>query len=449
MKKKLTIVFCSSPDYSNNARSLYEFICENYKNMFELKWVIQREDDYYVYKEKIDCVLYGSKEFYKLMNEEADVVFTTHAQLTHMKNRKMLYIELWHGVSPKKIGYLIQNLNGNDEQWLETVRNKVDYFIVPSDFWVPIFSSRFNVNANRVLPLGFPVIRDIIHADGKNNLSYLLKTDLNQFKYIIFYMPTYRKNKDHEIETTININNIFNFKCYDESILLNYLQKNKVLLCIKRHPEETLNYYVPNHQNIINISQEMLIGSHLSVNDILNAADLLVTDYSSLGLEFLTLDKPVVYLNYDVVDYKNNRGILFSDFSFWTDGDTANSITSLIKKLDELLIHKINKENINNKKRLLFKEALDDGGCLKICNFLFKDGNINNDVKYYYSSNEKLKKKVEQLKLQHLNDKSMIELRTKEVFEKQNQIDNILNSKSWKIISKVRCLVNKILFWKR
>lgn len=449
MEKKLTIVFCSSPDYSNNAKSLYEFMYKNYNDKYNLKWVIQKEENYSFYKEKLDCVLYGTEDFNKLMNEEANVIFTTHAQLTHMKNRKLLYIELWHGVSPKKIGYLIQNLTKNDRQWLDMVNKKVDYFIVPSDFWVPIFSSRFNVEASRVLPLGFPVIHDIMKADGHANLNNLLKINLQQFKYIIFYMPTYRKNKDHEAETKININNIFNFKSYDEKKLLNYLQKNKILLCIKRHPEETLNYSIPNHNNVMNINQEMLLNCNLSVNDIINSADLLITDYSSLGLEFLTLDKPVLYLNYDVDDYQNNRGILFSNFDFWSNENTANSISTLISKINDLLMKKDNKKNISNMKELLFKEALEEGGCLNICNFLFNDGKINKNINYYYSPEEKLKTQVDKLKLQHLNDQSMIEYRTKEVIEKQNEIDKILNSKSWKIISQIRNLKNKLLFWKR
>ncbi len=443
--KKINLVFCSSPDYSNNAKSLYDYIIENYKDFFHIQWVIQRKEVYYLLKDRLDCVLYGTKEFYIVM-EKANVIFTTHAQLSHLKRKNQLYVELWHGVSPKKIGYLIQNITKSDINWTNTVSENIDYFIVPSDFWVPIFSSRFHVEPNRVLPLGFPVVRNIVNAKGGENLSKLLHKSLDSYNHIVYYMPTYRQNNDHEKETFINEKNIFNFSLYDEKILLDFLQNEKILLCVKRHPEEIAEYSIPSHPNIVNITSHELAKNGWCVDDILNAADLLITDYSSLGLEFLVLDKPVLYLNSDVQDYQTKRGILFSNFDFWTDGNTASNIDELIVKTNMLLK---TKTTSNNKKNLLFEQALENGGCKNICDFLFDKNKINKNVKYYVSYQKTLKEQIENLNNQHQKDQSLLKLYKNDIFEKQAEIDKILNSKSWKIISVFRNMKNKILFWRK
>lgn len=446
--KKLTVVFCSSPDYSNNAKSLYNYMKEHYREKMDLAWVIKDKQIYNSLNQVTHCVLEGTLEYKKLM-EEADIFFTTHANLIHERKKHQIYIELWHGISIKKLGFLIQNLRKNDYEWTTFISRNVDYFIVPSDFWVPIFCSFFHINPERVLPCGFPLIRDIVNSNGKQNLEVLLNKKLNGYRKIIYYMPTYRKCQNEPTETKVNLKNIFNFEEYDEKIVLNYLKKNKILLCVKRHPTEALEYKIVNHPNVIYINQTMMDKTHLNTNDILNAGDLLITDYSSLGLEFLPLKKPVLYLDGDVEDYLSRRGILFSNFNFWTNNETANNVDLLIHKLDELLNKKYDSHKLKNQISLFYnKNILVDGGCKAICDFFFLENQLAPQVHHYVSIEQNLDEENKRLKLQQKEDQSMIEVRTKEVYEKQHEIDQILNSTSWKIITRVRNFKKYIFFWK-
>lgn len=53
------------------------------------------------------------------------------------------------------------------------------------------------------------------------------------------------------------------------------------------------------------------VSDHPEVNELLLAADVLVTDYSSLAFEFALLGRPMVFLAPDIAEYEAERGFYF------------------------------------------------------------------------------------------------------------------------------------------
>lgn len=365
----LTIAFQSFPDFSSNARALFQYMYTKYDNKMKFIWVLEDK----IASKKIPLknveVINANSDNLDEKLSNVDVFFTTHANLTDYKkqNSHILYVELWHGVSPKNVGFLINNMNESDYNWLNKMRKKIDYFIVPSDFWVPIFSARFNVLPERVLPLGFPMLDNIVNANGKDNLSKVLDCDLSKYKKIIYYMPTARLGFGRNEDVSPNLKNTLNLKPYSEKELVNYLDKNNYLLCIKYHPSEELKFNQEDSKYIKYINQDMLQKYNFDTNMILNAADIMISDYSSLGLLFLILDKPVLYFSSDVNDFSNSRGILFNDFNFWTNNDTIDTIDEFKEKVSREL-NTSNIESVRKRKNLFFGN-LKDGGCSNIVDY--------------------------------------------------------------------------------
>lgn len=425
--KKLNVVFCSFPDFAGNSRSLYDYMSKKYNDKMNLYWVIRDEKLYQKLKEKnIKVVKDETKEMYDLM-DNIDVFFTTHANLTDYKkqNSKALYIELWHGVSPKCVGYLINNMSESDELWMKKMTRKIDYFVVPSKFWVPIFSARFNVLPERVLPLGFPLFDNILKANGKKNLEKVLKIDTSSYKKIIYYMPTVRSGANRDENVVINVTNAFNIKKYSEKQLKDYLEKNNYLLCIKHHPSEKIKFNHIECKNIKYITEDIMRKYKIDTNMILNAADLLITDYSSLGLHYLMLEKPVIYLKRDLKEFTDTRGILFDNFEFWTGDNIATDIDTLINKIDENLTNP-DLDSIKKKKILLFGDK-KDGGCKDICNYIFnEDGGLK--VQSFINEEERLLE--ENNKLKHQSEEYFLELQS------------IKYSRSYRFIQKIKKIIN-------
>lgn len=429
--KKLNITFCSFPDFSSNAKPLYEYMKKRYKDTMNFTWIVRTDEMCEKLKEQnIEVCKLGTEEYYKYV-KKTDVFFTTHADITSEKSDKALYIELWHGVGLKPIGFLANNSNDFDVSWYNNINKKIDYFIVPSSFWKVIFSCLFKVEPNRILDIAYPKLDYFVKSDGISNLKKLLNLNVSEFKKIIYYMPTYKNGLGRK-ESKLNTNNIFDFENYDENILLEYLKHKNYLLCIKYHPSEEANVTRIEHPNIKYIDDSLLLKNQITINEILNAADLLITDYSSIGVEFTFLEKPVIYLGTRLETYRKNRGIIFDNFEFWTDDNISNTISELLEKIDKCIYSK----TINQKKNLWFSD-LKDGGCKKLCNFLFENDRISKKVEYYKDSELELERKLKEKELE-------VELKNKEIEKKNSEIEKMMNSKGWKYLEKMRKIKSKI-----
>ena len=163
----------------------------------------------------------------------------------------------------------------------------------------------------------------------------------------------------------------------------------------------------------------------------------MITDYSSIGTEFIFLNKPVLYSVEDINEYSDTRGIVFSNFDFWTIGPQCKDIKTLIKETSKLLNDKTYYADERKKARELWFGNLTDGGCDSICNFLFtKDGKISNNVKYYKDPEIELEKQLKD-KDNIINEKNLI-------IQNQNiELNRIYNSKGWRLLEKLRKLKNR------
>ena len=434
--RKLNITFCSFPDFSGNAKALYNYMKNKYKDSMNYTWIVTSD----TFKEKlnhegINAIALGTSDFRKYIGK-TDVFFTTHCNLTGDKSDRAIYIELWHGISPKKVGFMMNNISNADISWYEHLSRTVDYFIVPSEFWTTIFSARFNVDLKQVLPLGYPKLDFIKNKNAFKNLSELTNRDLSIYKKIIFYMPTFRKGCGRD-DSKENVNNILNLHPYNEEQLVSFLEKNNYLLCVKKHPSEETQFPSSiKSNNIIFIDNSKVQTLYFDVYNILDAADLLITDYSSLGIEFLYLNKPCIYLNTDVDSYNISRGICYNNYNFWlTDG--LNTIDNLLNKINEYLYCNSKIPLELEEKRKLWFGNLKNGGCDNICSYFFTDdGKLK--VKPYINSNRQvvnLNKKIAKLD----EEKKYYERLSK---QRKEELDLVYNSRSWQVLERLRKIKN-------
>ena len=93
---------------------------------------------------------------------------------------------------------------------------------------------------------------------------------------------------------------------------------------------------------------KMLLGDHIRVlgfnecNDINTALpemDALISDYSSLYYDFLLLDRPCIFVPYDLEAYVKDRGLLFDDYELWAPGIKVYDQTQFLEALDDAMHH--------------------------------------------------------------------------------------------------------------
>lgn len=225
--KKMTILFTSFPDFSGNSKSLFMYMNNRYKENMDLIWVIENEEVLSNLKnEGIKAVKWYSEEYLELLNN-ANVLFDTHGQFSNVNNNDKIYINLWHGMPIKKIGYLLEdeNLNDIDIAFLDGVSSNTDFIFVTSPFYSSIISSVFNINVKKVLPLGMPRLDDLFTPKNKKKFDNLINCKTSDFNKILIYLPTYRNGCGKTNDGQLSNENILNLKKYNEESLIKYLEK--------------------------------------------------------------------------------------------------------------------------------------------------------------------------------------------------------------------------------
>ena len=72
------------------------------------------------------------------------------------------------------------------------------------------------------------------------------------------------------------------------------------------------------------------------IMEILSAFDGVITDYSSIYIDFLLLERPLLFLPYDVEEYQEKRGMNFP-YEKVTPGPKPGTMKAFMKELKQLL----------------------------------------------------------------------------------------------------------------
>lgn len=173
----------------------------------------------------------------------------------------------------------------------------------------------------------------VVHGNFGLTLKTLLGIPPN--KKIIFYAPTYRKAGEVSLP-------------FDPKILLENLNHEYIIIT-KLH---YLNWLDKRYNHVIDCT------SYSDITDLMKIADVLISDYSSLVLDFALLNKPIILFQYDYEDYMKQRGVYF-DF-----GDYLPS-SQIAKKQEELYSIDYKKLNGDNHKIIDTFYPLEDGESTK------------------------------------------------------------------------------------
>lgn len=95
-----------------------------------------------------------------------------------------------------------------------------------------------------------------------------------------------------------------------------------------------MDQYIDN-EFIIDMSQKTIP----EFSAIARELDLLITDYSSVYMEALYLNKPMLCFGYDIEHYKKNEDGLLYDMNLAFPGKISTSFQNLLKNIEET-IHK-------------------------------------------------------------------------------------------------------------
>ncbi|MCM0005843.1 CDP-glycerol glycerophosphotransferase family protein [Bacillus cereus group sp. BfR-BA-01119] len=257
-----------------------------------------------------------------------------------------IHVNLWHGIPIKKIVYddEITNVYTKNKfkryidsinKFLFFIPEKNKYIISPSDEISKIYTSAFRQNRNQILELGQPR-NDVFYKEELEDPGFSEKIRSNK---VILYMPTHRK----EGRVGMNISENFDLKSLND-----FCVENNVLFVIKKHYYHRMeNEGLDNYSNIVDITNEIYDTQML-----LKFADILITDYSSCYIDYLLLERPILFYCFDYENYvETDRGLYF-EYNSITPGPKINKFADLLSILEKALGNEweIYTEDIKRKK---------------------------------------------------------------------------------------------------
>ncbi len=299
--------------------------------------------------EKIDYFQKLEKKRNVLKILKSQIVISTHGFVA--KSRGSIYIELWHGFPLKTLGLLHKNISSEMKRKFHEEFNMIDIITSYSAFYTTLLNACVGVDESKYIITGMPRNDLLIKSNGKENLKSLLDIKVEDSK-IIFYLPTFRKGFFNLIEGSFLRNGIFGI---DEDLneLNRFLEQNDILLIFKPHPmEEKFFEKFPKTDRIIFIRNSDLEKHQIDLYEILNAADLLITDYSSVYFDFLLLNRPIIFIPRDLDVYRETRGLLLEPYDLWTPGpkvlDQKALFDEILKSLSDPDYYADERERLKN-----------------------------------------------------------------------------------------------------
>lgn len=315
--------------YADNPQALFEYI-NSIDNDINTIWISKNRDVVQAMRAEGLASSYAYSIEGIQLQMRAELCIFSHScaadffAATIGKNTKC--INLWHGVPIKKIGYDdVRQPRNKLKQWLSENffpyrEERNDLMFCDSQAAATIFQSAFGVGATQVIITGEPR-RDYFHQ-AKEEQPLANK----QLQFL--YVPTFRNQPG----SAFNFFGNYLDKVHE---LQEKLAALNAFLSIRLHP---VNKPDEATQMIIRDNANMDFEESPELNKVLNKFDCMITDYSSLMMDFASLDRPIVFMPLDLYEYLKQDRDLYVDYLEFTDGARFDDWQMFAEKLEQIVI---------------------------------------------------------------------------------------------------------------
>ena len=309
--------------YNYNSRYLFEYVKENLPEITPLFVINDPElrnslsskygKQYFIETESIQGIRQALS---------AGVWFTSAGLPAYGTglHKKRLIINLWHGVPLKKIALLDPNLKKAARIYFKKIFSEnYTCILTTSHELIPLMARSFAVSEDKIKVWGQPRNDGLFQKNDCREILGQLFPDLPEYTKTVLYAPTFRDYGQVQL---------FPFKDFDQKQLEAFLDEKNMLLFIRTHVAEQGSAAPYLGKRIRFLGNEQAED----VTGILNIFDCLITDYSSIYIDYLLTDKPMIFLPYDRQQYLDGRGMNF-DYDDVTPGPKPETFNDFLDAL--------------------------------------------------------------------------------------------------------------------
>ena len=287
--KLVLFVSFMGKNFNDSPKVLYDYMQSHpeYKG-YRCVWAFEHPENF----SELETVKIDTPAYFKMALKAKYWITNTNIERgLKFKKKGQVYLNTWHGIALKYIG---NDCPGRKDYNFDTL----DYLTVSGDYDERVFKSAFNARESSYLRCGMPRNEELWLADENKKAAMRKKFGIPESKKVILYAPTWRESTDggksYAIKPPIH------FHEWEKEL------GNEYVVLFRAHHQTTKVLGVEYNDFVRNASD------YPAVNDLMIAADILITDYSAIAFDYSILCRPIFCYAYDYDSYLAERGTYFA-----------------------------------------------------------------------------------------------------------------------------------------
>ena len=263
-----------------------------------------------------------------------------------------ILIHLWHGNPLKKIGLDDHYSAVNGFLYSKIIRYvfpmiyefNYNYMVSNSKVFTPLMQSSYDLTINQILETGCPR-NDVFYQPEKDDYNLGLLKKFPEAR-LVYYLPTFRNSKNPE--------NIFTQPDFENDMVEEFLENENIVLINKGHYVESNKRQSQSsqHSRIIHLKDSDITSD---INFMLKDADALITDYSSAFFDFSLMERPIIFVAFDLEDYMSKSRELYFEYENAIAVPMANNWSEILFHLKHIWKDSENRILLEKKNKLYNK----------------------------------------------------------------------------------------------
>ena len=341
--------------YADNSKALFSWMLDNSHHQKTVYWITKRRDILRkLNEEKKPCAYaYSIKGLYISLRASVFVYTHTSSDINFWASGGATKINLWHGSAIKKVLKDVNSPASIERRiYSATGLGKLGYRLLkPGYFECPdlIFAASpcvannlitsHGVSEGQISITGYPR-NDVLFQANAPLRSMHTKTNLKK----VLYLPTFREHDESDLSL--------------HQLIQSFSTRPEYLLLVKLHPATSLGDTLHFPDNVL------LLDQSVDTYEVMSVSDALITDYSSVALDYLLLDRPIFYFCYDYEAYLSTERELYYDFSEVVGGPVIETSSALVSELDDSLLAGVDHYQAKRRKVLAkFNQVISKTNC--------------------------------------------------------------------------------------
>lgn len=367
-------LICEENEAHDNGFVFFEFMKENHSEQEVFYAINQESVDYKIVEDLYpnSIIKYGSLKHWVYY-------FCAQSNISSQKggkpNAAICYVLEVFGLLQNHRVFLQHGVILNNTEFLHYDQTKFRLFIASAKMEFEYIRKEF----------GYP--EDYVAYTGLARFDRLHDSQPDKKKIVL--MPSWRswlklsgKDSEELKKERADLANSEYVKTYNElisdEVLIRYLEKNNIKLFFypHRNAQPLLRYFTVSSPNIV-----LCDHNDFDVQKLLKDSSLLITDYSSVSMDFIYMKKPVIFFQFDEKKFRENQySSSYFDYKNTSLGVYKKHIHEVVASIIEVIENDYQLSSEFYSEHSDFFELYDKNNCERIFERILKTLEKNKNV---------------------------------------------------------------------